>query len=96
MEKADPPKPPRARMHCENCIGLLERYDEIEMLDFELAELLPSNQAAGQFLFKKSEDVDRLISNRRPRNSQEESLGAPGQLFPHGSLFCEKQFSPSR
>ena len=96
LEKAEPPKPPRARMHCDNFIGLLERYDEIDMLDFELADLLPSDQVAGQFPFKKSEDVDRLISNRRPRNSQEESLGASGQLFPHGSLFCEKQLLPSR
>ena len=96
LEKADPPKPPRARMHCENFRGLLERYDEIEMLDFEIAAKLPADQVAGQFPHKKSEDVDRLISNRRPRNSQEEPLGASGQLFPHGSLFCEKQLLPGR
>ena len=96
LEKVSPPKPPRARMHCENFIGLLERYDDIEMLDFELAGLLPADQVAGQFPFEKSEDVDCLISNRRPRNSQEEPLGASGQLFPHGSLFCEKQLLPSR
>ena len=96
LEKTDPPKPPRARMHCADFIALLERYDGIDMLDFELADLLPADQVAGQFPHPKSEDVDRLISNRRPRNSQEEPLGASGQLFPHGSLFCEKQLLPSR
>ena len=96
LEKTDPPKPPRARMHCEDFTTLLERCDDIDMLDFELAALLPAGQAAGQFPHKKSEDVDRLISNRRPRNSQEVSLGASGELFPHGSLFCEKQLMPSR
>jgi len=84
LEKSNPPKPPRARMHCTDCAGLLERYDQIDMLDFELADLLPANQAAGQFPFEKSEGVDRLISNRRPRNLQEESMGASGELFPHG------------
>ena len=80
----------RARMHCEDFIALLSRYDEIDMLDFELADLLPPGQAAGQFPHQKSEHVDRLISNRRPRNSQEEAIGASGQLFPHGCLFCEE------
>ena len=96
LEKTNPPKPPRARMHCEDFIGLLSRYDEIDMLDFELADLLPPGQAAGQFQHPKSEEVDRLISNRRPRNSQEAPIGASGQLFPHGCLFCEKQLLPSR
>jgi len=96
LEKSNPPKPPRARMHCEDFIALLSRYDEIDMLDFELADLLPPGQAAGQFPHQKSEHVDRLISNRRPRNSQEEAIGASGQLFPHGCLFCEKQLLPSR
>ena len=96
IEKPDPPKPPRARMHCKDFVGLLERYDEIDMLDFALADSLPSDQTAGQFPFEKSEFLDRLISNRRPRNSQEESLGASGELFPHGSLFCEKVLLPSR
>ena len=96
LEKSNPPKPPRARMHCTDFAGLLERYDQIDMLDFELADLLPANQAAGQFPFRKSEGVDRLISNRRPRNSQEESMGASGELFPHGCLFCEKQLLPGR
>ena len=94
LEKTDPPKPPRARMHCNDFVGLLGRYDDIDMLDFELAASLPSDQVAGQFPFAKSDEVDRLISNRRPRNSQEEPLGASGQLFPHGSLFCEKQLLP--
>ena len=83
-------------MHCKDFVGLLERYDEIDMLDFALADSLPSDQTAGQFPFEKSEFLDRLISNRRPRNSQEESLGASGELFPHGSLFCEKVLLPSR
>ena len=56
------------------------------MLDFELADLLPADQVAGQFPFKKSDDVDRLISIRWLRNSEEEPLGASGQLFLHGSL----------
>ena len=83
LEKIDPPKPPRARMHCVDFLGLLGRYDDIDMLDFAIADTLPANQVAGQFPFKKTEDVDRLISNRRPRNFQEEALGASGQLFPH-------------
>ena len=96
LEKTNPPKPPRARMHCNNFIGLLGRHDDIDMLDFAIAESLPSDQVAGQFPHAKSEDVDRLISNRKPRNSQEEPLGASGQLFPHGSLLCEKQLLPSK
>ena len=76
--------------------GLLERYDEIGMLEFEFAALLPGDQSAGQFPNEKTEDIDRLISNRRPRNSQEKPLGASKQLFPHGCLFCEKQLLPSR
>ena len=70
IEKPDPPKPPRARMHCVDYFGLLERYDDIGMLGFELDASLPSGQAAGHFPFTKSAEVDRLISNRRPRNSQ--------------------------
>ena len=96
IEKPDPPKPPRARMHCVDYFGLLERYDDIGMLGFELDASLPSGQAAGQFPFTKSAEVDRLISNRRPRNSQEEPLGASKDLFPHGCLLCEKQLLPSR
>ena len=96
IEKPDPPKPPRARMHCVDYIGLLERYDKIDMLGFELAALLPSDQSAGQFPNGKTEKIDRLISNRRPRNSQEKPLGASKQLFPHGCLFCEKQLLSSR
>ena len=71
IEKLEPPKPPRARMYCVDYIALLERYDDIDMLDFALADSLPGDQAAGQFPNSKSDDVDRLISNRRPRNSQE-------------------------
>ena len=96
IEKTDPPKPPRARMHCVDYIGLLERYDDIDMLGFAVADSLPHGQAAGQFPNGKTEDIDRLISNRRPRNSQEMPLGASRELFPHGCLFCEKQLSPSR
>ena len=96
IEKTDPPKPPRARMHCIDYIGLLERYDEIGMLEFEFAALLPGDQSAGQFPNEKPEDIDRLISNGRPRNSQEKPLGASKQLFPHGCLFCDKQLLPSR
>ena len=83
-------------MHCVDYIALLERYDDIDMLDFALADSLPGDQATGQFPNAKSDDVDRLISNRRPRNSQEEALRASRELFPHGCLFCEKQFMPSR
>ena len=61
VEKTNPPKPPRARIHCNNFIGLLERYDDIDMLDFAIAESLPPDQVAGQFLYAKSEDVNRLI-----------------------------------
>ena len=61
VEKTNPPKPPRARIHCNNFIGLLERYDDIDMLDFAIAESLPPDQVAEQFLYAKSEDVDRLI-----------------------------------
>ena len=70
LEKIDPPKPPRARMHCVDFLGLLGRYDDIDMLDFAIADTLPANQVAGQFPFKKTEDVDRLISNRRPRTKR--------------------------
>ena len=94
IEKADPPKPPRARMHCMDYLGLLERYDDIDMLGFALADTLPSDQSAGQFPNSKTADIDRLISNRRPRNSQERPLGASKEIFPHGCLFCEKQLHP--
>ena len=95
IEKADPPKPPRARMHCVDYLGLLGRYDDIDMLGFALDDSLPSGQCAGQFPHAKTADIDRLISNRRPRNSQEMPLGASKDLFPHGCLFCEKQLLPS-
>ena len=61
IEQANPPNPPRARMHCVDYMGLLERYDEIDMLGFALADSLPRGQSAGQFPFGKTADVDRLI-----------------------------------
>ena len=70
IEKPDPPKPPRARMHCVDYFGLLARYDEIDRPGFALADSLPGDQAAGQFPNEKSADSDRLISNRRPRISR--------------------------
>ena len=48
-------------MHCVDYMGLLERYDEIDMLGFALADSLPRGQSAGQFPFGKTADVDRLI-----------------------------------
>ena len=60
-------------MHCQDFTGLLERYDKIDMLDFELADLLPANQAAGQFPFEKSTGVDRLMARaKRERVVQDE------------------------
>ena len=66
IEKANPPNPPHARMHCVDYIGLLERYDDIDMLGFAIADSLPRDQVAGQFPHGKTADIDRLISNRRP------------------------------
>ena len=35
-------------MLCVDYIALLKRYDDIDMLDFALADSLPGDQAAGQ------------------------------------------------
>ena len=45
-------------MHCVDYIGLLERYDDINMLGFALADSLPPDQAAGQFPNGKTENID--------------------------------------
>ena len=45
LEKIDPPKPPRARMHCVDFLGLLGRYDDIDMSDFAIADTLPANHS---------------------------------------------------
>jgi len=96
IEKVDPPKPPRARMHCVDYLGLLGRYDDIDMLGFAISDMLPSDQVAGQFPYAKTAGIDRLISNRRPRNSQECSLGASNERFPQGCMLWEKQLLPSK
>ena len=95
LEKDDPPRPPRARMHCDDYVGLLTALDTCGMLEFERDADLPRGQAAGMFPVAKSADRDRLITNRRPRNSQEEPIGASAELFPHGCVLCELQLRPS-
>ena len=49
--------------------------------------------ACGMFAVPKDPDVDRLITNRIPANSTEQSMQASRDLFPHASCFCELQLS---
>ena len=83
-------------MQCVDYLGLLGRYDDIDMLGFAISDLLPRDQAAGHFPNAKTADIDRLISNWRPRNSQECSLGASNERFPQGCMPWEKQLLPSK
>ena len=46
---------------------------------------------SGMFPVAKSTERDRLLSNRKPMNAYERSIGAAGVLFPHGSMLTELQ-----
>ena len=73
----------------EDEIALLERFDDAGMLEFELASEVDRRRVAGMFPVAKSALRDRVITNRRPRNAVERSVGAPAELFPHGSVLTE-------
>ena len=59
------------------------------MLEFALDEDINPRLVSGTFPVPKSAERDRLVSNRRPRNAVERSIGAAAELFPHGSVFTE-------
>ncbi len=96
----DPPRAPRVGFHCDDAehLRLFDREDAADMVELELSAELPRGRlgealAAGIFPVAKSTDRDRLITNRRPANSQERSLGASAALFPHACLLCEVRLS---
>ena len=97
LDLAEPPRPPRAVSHVTSSEyrKLLARQDAAEMIELEPAVTLgDSAMAAGMFAVAKSAGADRLITNRKPRNSQERGLGVSGSLFPHGTCFCDLQLGP--
>ena len=58
-------------------------------LEFALDEGIDPRLVSGTFPVPKSAERERLVSNRRPRNAVERSIGAAAELFPHGSVFTE-------
>ena len=64
------------------------------MLEFALASEIDRRFVAGIFPVAKSATRDRPITNRRPRNAVERSVGASAELFPHGSVLTELQVPP--
>ena len=82
---------PRARHHVspEREVELLECFDVAGMLEFILDDEIESKLVSGMFPVPKSAERDRLVSNRRPRNAHERSIGAAAELFPHGSMLTE-------
>ena len=82
---------PRARHHVspEREVELLECFDVAGMLEFLLDDEIESKLVSGMFPVPKSAERDRLVSNRRPRNAHERSIGAAAELFPHGSMLTE-------
>ena len=89
-------RPPRARHYVrkEDDVALLERFDCAGMLEFALASEIDRRFVAGIFPVAKSATRDRPITNRRPRNAVERSVGASAELFPHGSVLTELQVPP--
>ncbi len=83
----NPPHPPTARTRCgrADLLRLLARMDAAGMLDFCREDEVDGKLAAGLFSIFKDTWADRLITNRRPRNSQEMPLGASRVLFPQAS-----------
>ena len=81
-------------MRKEDDVALLERFDEAGMLEFDVATEVERRYVAGQFPAAKSATRDRLITNRRPRNAIERSVGASAELFPHGTALAELQVPP--
>ena len=68
---------PRARHHVDPAIEveLLEYLDVSGMLEFALDEDINPRLVSGTFPVPKSAERDRLVSNRRPRNAVERSIG---------------------
>ena len=76
-------RPPRARHYVrkEDDVALLERFDCAGMLEFALASEIDRRFVAGIFPVAKSATRDRPITNRRPRNAVERSVGASAELL---------------
>ena len=75
---------PRARHHVapEREVELLARLDVAGMLEFALDAEVDSHMVSGMFPVAKSTERNRLVSNRKPMNAYERSIGAAGVLFP--------------
>ena len=75
---------PRARhqVALEREVELLERLDVAGMLEFALDVEVDSHMVSGMFPVAKSTERNRLVSNRKPMNAYERSIGAAGVLFP--------------
>ena len=97
-----PPRIPRARFHVSpvDQRALFAKMDAAGMLEAEFEHNVPrgpggESLACGMFAVPKDPEVDRLITNRIPANSTEQSMQASRDLFPHASCFCELQLSRS-
>ena len=91
VEPSEAARPCRAPHHVRpgDRVHLLERLDEAGMLDFAFA--CDTDTVAGMFPVDKGDGKQRLITNRRPRNAHERSIGAVAGLFPHGSVLTDIQ-----
>ena len=64
------------------------------MLDFADADSICAEYVAGLFTVEKDATLDRLITNRKPENSRERSIGASRWLFPHPSQLGDTCLGP--
>ena len=90
----------RARFHVSptDQRALFTKMDAAGMLEAEYEHNVPrgpggESLACGMFAVPKDPEADRLITNRIPANSTEQSMQASRDLFPHASCFCELQLS---
>ena len=83
-----PPPPPRARSHVahDDFPRLLGRMDEAGMVELIDDAEVDGRLVAQLFAVPKVWPAQRLITNRKPGNSQERPLGASRELFPHPCL----------
>jgi hypothetical protein len=96
LARADPPKPPRAKIRgpLVEWTGIVHRVSEgdgCEYLDEDEVQKDADGLdiKAGSFTIHKSSEVDRLVTNDVPGNTQEISLGLAALLLAHAVCLCD-------
>lgn len=84
----------RAKFHCKDKAEFFADLDEAGMLEAERPAVLRlagfgSHDTAGAFAVSKSATSQRFVTNRKPRNRLEVSIGTAADWFPHGTCFCD-------